>query len=106
MAQQTYNFNVIVSCVVTTLTFTTSPPASTTVQVGIDTQPLTLPFAVTQPPACNITITFSPLPTTPAFVTLASITVTGGDVQVKGATITDHNTYLSVIPVAKTREEA
>ena len=36
VTQQTFNFNVIVDCIVTTLTFNTSPPASTTVIVGID----------------------------------------------------------------------
>ena len=42
---QAYNFNVIVTCVVTNIAFSSSPPASTTVQVGIDAQPFTIPFA-------------------------------------------------------------
>ena len=45
VTQQTFNFNVIVDCIVTTLTFTSTPPASTTVIVGIDAQPVTLAFA-------------------------------------------------------------
>ena len=93
VTQQTFNFNVIVSeCVVTTLTFSTSPPASTTVQIGIDSQPVTLPFAVTQTPECNKTIVFTLQVNTPSFIGLTGITASGGNVQISGATMADNGT--------------
>ena len=91
---------IITICTVTTLTFTSSPAASTTVRVGIDSQPFTIPFTVTQVPACGKTVSFSHTPTTPAFVTLTSLTATGGNVQVTGATIANHNTYSFVLTAA------
>ena len=46
------NFSVTVTCEVLTFSFGTSPTASTTVQVGITTQPVSLPFATTKTPNC------------------------------------------------------
>ena len=43
----TKNLVITITCEVQTLTFSTAPPASTTLQVGIDTQPSNLAFATT-----------------------------------------------------------
>ena len=63
-------FTVTVTCTVSTLTFSTSPPASKTIEVGIDSQPFTMNYAVTKSPNCpqNLTWTFNP---TLAFITKA-----------------------------------
>ena len=47
VAQITYSFDVIVTCVVTSLTFSTSVPSTQTIQVGITSQPYTIPFTIT-----------------------------------------------------------
>jgi hypothetical protein len=55
-------FTVTITCVVSTLTFSTSP-TSTTLQVGIDAQPKDIAFETTQSPACGKIVTFSLSPT-------------------------------------------
>ena len=97
VASVSKTFTATIICEVQTLTISTSPPALTTVQVGIDAQPVTISFAVTQAPECLKTIAFTHTPTPPTFVTLSSITATGGNVEVNGATIADHNTYSLVL---------
>ena len=52
VATITKNFTVTVTCTVLTLSFTTPPVASTTVRIGIDSQPILLPFATTKFPNC------------------------------------------------------
>ena len=48
----TKTFTVTVTCTVSTLTFSTSPMASKTIEVGIDSQPFTMNYAVTKSPNC------------------------------------------------------
>ena len=59
----TKNLVITITCEVQTLTFSTTPPTSTTLQVGIDTQPSNLAFATTQTPACGNTVSFTLSPT-------------------------------------------
>lgn len=59
VASITKNLVVTITCEVQTLTFSTAPPASTTLQVGIDTQLKDIAFATTQTPSCGKTVTFS-----------------------------------------------
>ena len=59
----TKNLVITITCEVQTLNFSTAPPASTTLQVGIDTQPSNLAFATTQTPACGNMVTFTLSPT-------------------------------------------
>ena len=59
VAQKTFSFDVIAGCTVTSLTFSTSVPSTQTIQIGITSQPYTIPFIATQSPACNKTITFT-----------------------------------------------
>ena len=59
----TKNLVITITCEVQTLTFSTKPPASTTLQVGIDSQPSNLAFVTTQTPACGNTVTFTLSPT-------------------------------------------
>ena len=62
IAAITKTFKVTVTCTVSSLTFTTSPQASKTIEVGIDNQPFTMNYAVTKSPNCaqNPTWSFSP----------------------------------------------
>ena len=46
VASITKNFTVTVTCEVQTLTFSTAPSASTTLQVGIDTQPYNIAYVI------------------------------------------------------------
>lgn len=48
----TKTFTVTVTCTVSTLTFTTSPLASKTIEVGVDAQPYSMNYAVTKSPNC------------------------------------------------------
>ena len=48
----TKTFTVTVTCTVSTLTFSTSPMASKTIEIGIDSQPFTMNYAVTKSPNC------------------------------------------------------
>ena len=96
VASLTKNLVVTITCEVQTLTFSTAPPASTTLQVGIDTQPSNFSFATTQTPACGNTVTFTLSPTLP-FLSLPSPTLSGGNVLISGANNSNHNTYAEVL---------
>ena len=48
----TKNFNVTITCVVQTLAFSLSTAVSTTMLIGINFQPFTIPFSVVKTPAC------------------------------------------------------
>ena len=48
----TKNFNVTITCVVQTLTFSLAPAASTTLRLEIDAQPLDILFTALKTPAC------------------------------------------------------
>ena len=93
----TKNLVITITCEVQTLTFSTAPPASTTLQVGIDTQPSTIAYAISQTPACANTVTFSLSPSQ-SFLSLPTTTsAPGGNVQINGATNANHNTYAEVL---------
>ena len=80
VASVTKNFVVTITCEVQTLTFTTAPPASTTLQVGIDAQPSNIAYTIGQTPACGNTVTFSMSPSQ-TFLSLPTPTsATGGNV--------------------------
>ena len=64
----TKNFTVTVTCTVSTLSFSTSPLASKTIEVGIDGQPFTMNYAVTKSPNCAQNPTWSMSPSL-SFVT-------------------------------------
>jgi hypothetical protein len=72
--------------------------------VGITSQPCTIPFAITQIPACNKPIAFTLTQTSPATsytpVTLSGLTSFAGNVQVNGAVIADHATYSYTLTAA------
>jgi hypothetical protein len=48
----TKTFKVTVTCTVSTLTFSTSPMSSKTIEIGIDSQPFDMDYAVTKSPNC------------------------------------------------------
>lgn len=87
------SFQIIVVCTVTSLSFATSPPNLTILQVSIDTQPALIAFAVTKTPNCPQAVTFAFSGTPPAFLSLQNQLNTSGDVQVTNATIADHGSY-------------
>jgi len=55
----TKTFTVTVTCTVSTLSFTNHPTASKTIEVGIDSQPFTMNYAVTKSPNCAQNPTWS-----------------------------------------------
>lgn len=49
----TKNLTITISCFVFGIAFITAPAASTTLQIGIDVQPMVIPFLINQTPACG-----------------------------------------------------
>ena len=92
----TKSFLVTITCVVSTITFSTPPSLSTTLQVGIDTQPKDIAFATSQTPKCLKTVTFTNS-TAVAFLSLTSPTTTAGNVRISGATINNDGTYVQTL---------
>jgi hypothetical protein len=90
------------TCVVTSLN--TTIPSTQTIQIGITSQPYTIPFATTQSPACNKPLLFTLVQTNPASpytaVSLSGVTSFGGNIQVNGAVIADHATYSYTLTAA------
>ena len=81
----TKNFNVIIICQVSTMTFNQVSPITATYIVGIDTNPLTfLSYSVTKTPLCLQAPTFT-LVSAPAFVT-STPSGNGGNLAINGAT--------------------
>ena len=70
--------------------------ALTTLQVGIDTQPINIVFQTSQFPACGHAITFS-IDSPPTFMSLLSPTFYGGNIEISGATIANHGTYAKTL---------
>ena len=82
-------FKVTVTCTVSTLTFSTSPMASKTIEIGIDSQPFDMNYAVTKSPNCAQNPTWSLSPTL-AFITKAeNADNVSGKVTINNATLTD-----------------
>ena len=88
----TKNFSVTIVCLVQTLTFA-SPPPNTTCELFVDTQPMEIPFSVTQSPACADSLTYQLSPTSNAFLSVINPTATSGSIQITGATSADINVY-------------
>jgi hypothetical protein len=80
-----------------TIAYSTAPPVLTTVLIGIDTQPIFIPFLTTHSPDYSKPATFTLSPSTDPFTSLTSLTVSGGDVRISGATIAQHGTYNYVL---------
>jgi len=80
----TKTFRVIITCEVLSLSFSTAPPATTEIFIGIDTQPFNVSnFAATKTPDCSQPVTYS-LSTTHAFISIPAGTT---NVQVNGVNI-------------------
>jgi hypothetical protein len=84
------SFKIVVVCTVTGLNFTTIPPSLTQLEVGIDTQPLLIPYAVSKTPNCPQMVTFALSGTIPTFVSIQNPQNASGDIQVDGALRTNH----------------
>ena len=96
VATQAYSFDVVIDCSVTSLTFITAPPVSTTLQVGIDLQPSNIAFEITQTPACGKSVNFA-LSSAQSFLSLQNLTSSAGNVQINAATIADHGVYAKTL---------
>ena len=74
------NLVVTITCEVRKLSFSTVPPALTTLLVGVDPQSSHIPYTISQTPACGNLVNFSLNPT-PIFLSLPTPTSsTGGNV--------------------------
>lgn len=90
----TQTFHVDIICGVQVVTFAAPLiPALTTVQVGIDSQPVVVPFATTQFPNCGNQVTFSISPSSDPFMSVQTLAIRDGQWTVNGAVIAQHNTY-------------
>jgi len=86
----TKNFNVIIICQVSTMSFNQVSPIAATLIVGIDTQPMTVAsYSVTKAPLCLPAVTFT-VTGSPAFVT-NNPSGNGGTFSVNGATAANTN---------------
>jgi len=86
----TKNFNVIITCQVSSMSFNQATPISATLIVGIDTQPMTVAtYSVTKSPSCLPAPTFT-VSDNPAFAT-NNPSGNGGTISVNGATAANTN---------------
>ena len=96
----TKTFSVTVTCTVSTLTFLTSsmsPLASKTIEVGVDSQPFTMNYAVTKTPNCAQNLTWS-LSQSLSFVTkVENVDNLSGVVTINNATMANVNSYLMTL---------
>jgi hypothetical protein len=89
----TKTFTVTVSCTVTTLSFSTSPISTKTIEIGIDSQPFTTNYAVTKTPNCAQNPTFT-LSQTLSFITSTNNADNiSGVVTINNATLANKGTY-------------
>jgi hypothetical protein len=96
----TINFTVTVTCTVSTLTFTTSPMASKTIEIGIDSQPFTINYAVIKSPNCAQNPTWSLSPSL-SFITKAeNADNLSGVVTINNATLSHVSTNLMTLTAA------
>jgi hypothetical protein len=85
-------FQVTINCVVQTLSFNANNPVSNQViQIGIDTQPFSIPYSVTKFPLCTQTPTFTLNPS----LSFLSNSPTGdsGNIIINGALPVNRGTY-------------
>ena len=87
------NFTAVVTCAVLSLSFTTSPAASTTIQIGINSQPFQILFATTKTPNCAQNPSFT-LNSNPSFISESTnLDGLSGKVSVSGATLSNVGIY-------------
>ena len=87
----TKKFQVIITCEVLTLAFTTTP-ANIFIEPDVTSQPQTTNFAISQTPNCgNLQITFVSAP--PSFVSITNILANSGSIRANGAVLSDKNVY-------------
>ena len=89
----TKSFTVTVACTVQTLSFTATPPASTTIQIGIDTQPFYILFGTTKTPNCTQPPVFTLTPNFGFIATTTIIDGVSGMISINGATLTNVGSY-------------
>jgi hypothetical protein len=87
----TKNFKITITCTVTTLTFTSNPPANTSLEVGVDPDPHDMTFAISKTPNCVQDPTFTLASTPAAAFSSRTINVDGesGYVRITGLTLAD-----------------
>jgi hypothetical protein len=91
----TKNFKITITCTVTTLTFTSNPPASTSLEVGVDPDPHDMTFAISKTPNCVQDPTFTLASTPAAAFSSRTINADGesGYVRIAGYLLPDGGTY-------------
>jgi hypothetical protein len=89
----TKTFQVIITCEVLTIAFT-STPANIFIEPGVTNQPQTSNFAISQTPNCGNPQTFTFVSAPPLFVSITNILVNAGSIQANGAVLSDKNVYV------------
>jgi hypothetical protein len=93
----TKTFDVTVICTVSTLTFSSTPMASKTIEVGIDSQPFTMYYAVTKSPNCAQNPTWSLSPPLSFVTKVENADNVSGAVTINNATAANVNSYLMTL---------
>ena len=75
----TKTFQVIITCEVLTLAFTTTP-ANIFIEPGVTSQPQTSDFAISQTPNCGNSQTFTFVSDPPSFVSITNILANAGSI--------------------------
>jgi hypothetical protein len=98
----TKNFVITITCTITTLAFTSQPPASTSLEVGVDVQPHDMTFAISKTPNCVQDPTFTLASTPAAAFSSRTINADGesGYVRINGATLANLGTYSLTLTAA------
>lgn len=87
------SLTVTVVCVVNSFSSWSPNAININIEPGVTTQPVTTSFSLNRNPDCNVPITYQLTSPSVGFVSLTSITATGGAIQVNGATMLDQGTY-------------
>ena len=83
-----------ISCVINSLTFSSSPPSTNSVKIGIDSQPYPISYALVKFPLCtqNPKFTLS-LPTQTFVSNSVNADNVSGNISVSGATLANIGNY-------------
>ena len=95
----TKNFDVIITCGVISIVFDATTPATQILNIGVDSQPMSIPFSITKVLPCPQPATFTLSPTL-GFVTL-SPSGDGGTIIVDNVVMADVGIYALVLTASQ-----
>jgi hypothetical protein len=95
VATVTKTFVINITCTVTAMAFTANPPATTSLEVGVNPQPHDMTFSISKTPNCVQDPTFTLASTPTSAFTSRTVNADGesGYVRVNGAVLADGGQY-------------